>query len=183
MIQFTEDGLIMISKLALDKLDTGFFNLYLGSELYLSSGTEVRNMRGKKMSVLSAISQSSVYTSDDVRFIDNISGSKSGYTMDFQNTLWVEIADTSFSGNQQININIELGNLKVTNSTFTNGQGSHIVGIDSYIGLDRVTIYDSRDLVASGHGLNCLSCIDLTIKDSTFRNLTAATGSAIYISQ
>jgi len=56
-------------------------------------------MRGKKMSVLSAISQSSVYTSDDVRFIDNISGSKSGYTMGFQNTLNVEIADTSFSGN------------------------------------------------------------------------------------
>jgi len=35
-IRFTNAGLEMISKLVLDKLDTGFFNLYLGSELYLS---------------------------------------------------------------------------------------------------------------------------------------------------
>ena len=70
----------------------------------------------------------------------------------------------------------------MTNSTFTNGLGSHIVGIDSYIELDRVTIYDSTDLAATGHGINCIGCIDLTIKDSTFRNLTAKIGSAIDIS-
>jgi hypothetical protein len=108
-----------ISNLVFDKLDTGFFNLYLSSEIYLSEETEIRNLRGKKQSVLSAISQSSVFTSKDVRFIDNISDSKSGFTMGLQNTKYVNISDTSFSGNQQTNINIELGNLILTNTTFT----------------------------------------------------------------
>ena len=67
----------------LEKVDTGFFNLYLASELFLSDKTEVRNLLAQKQSVLSAISQSSVHASRDVRFIDNETGAANGYTMQF----------------------------------------------------------------------------------------------------
>ena len=48
---------------------------------------------------MSAISQSSFFTRGDVKFIDNISFNKAGYTFQFLNTKDVSVKDTSFSGN------------------------------------------------------------------------------------
>ena len=42
LINFTDAGRLKIDNLNLDKLDTGFFNLYLGSELHLSKKTIIR---------------------------------------------------------------------------------------------------------------------------------------------
>ena len=79
-----------------------------------------------KQSVLSAISQSSVYSKDDVRFMNNIASTEDGYTMQFANTKDVRIDKTTFSGNQQINIAIEAAELNVTHSNFTDGKNNHI---------------------------------------------------------
>jgi hypothetical protein len=54
----------------LDKVDTGFFNLYLSSQLHISNQTEIRRITAQKQSVLNAVSQSSVFTSDGVSIID-----------------------------------------------------------------------------------------------------------------
>ena len=86
MIRFTEAGLGKLIDMDMQKLDIGFFNLYLSSELHISKNTEVRSLVGQKASVLNAISQSSVYISEDVRFIDNKSISTNGFTMNFKNT-------------------------------------------------------------------------------------------------
>lgn len=136
VIHFTPSGLAKVKTLSLEKLDTGFFNLYLESYLSLSKKTVVKNLSGQKQSVLSAISQSSVYTSSDVLFIDNTSASKDGFTMRFSNTKDVHLADSRFVGNQQINVFIELSQLKLTNCTFTSGQKNHIRALTSRIEFD-----------------------------------------------
>ena len=63
--------------------------------------------------MLSAISQSQVTTSNDVKFIDNNALRSDGVTMLFRNTKKIRIADTYFKGNQQINISINVGSLQV----------------------------------------------------------------------
>ena len=79
-----------------------------------------------KQSVLSAISQSSFYSKDDVRFMNNIASTEAGYTMQFANTKDVRIDRTTFSGNHQTNIAIEAAEMNVTHSNFTDGKNNHI---------------------------------------------------------
>ena len=55
-ISFSPTFLDQIIQMNLDKVDTGFFNLYLGSDLHLSQGTVVSGLTALKWSVLSAIS-------------------------------------------------------------------------------------------------------------------------------
>lgn len=83
-------------------------------------------MTGQKMAVLSAISQSSVFTENDVLFIDNNAANKDGFTMKFANTKDIRLADSRFIGNGQINIMVELSDLKLVNCTFTTGYNHHI---------------------------------------------------------
>ena len=64
-IMFTPEGLIKVNSIDLPKLDSGFFNLYLTSTLHLSKGTIIRDITAQK-SIVNAISQSSVYMSEDV---------------------------------------------------------------------------------------------------------------------
>ena len=64
--------------LNLQQVDTGFFNLFLTSKLYIQNNTVIKNLYALNQAVLSAISQSSVYISGDVRFIDNKSKSSKG---------------------------------------------------------------------------------------------------------
>ena len=84
-------------------------------------------------------------------------------------------------GNKQTNILIELGNLQVKNSTFTDGPISHIVGKEAEVELDSVMMFNSSTNVGHGHGFWCVECEKVTIRDSTFYNLTSITGSAIYL--
>lgn len=44
-----------------------------------------------------------------------------------------------------------------------------------------MTIANSESLTSRGHGLYCLNCLGINIRDSTFQNLTALYGSAIEI--
>ena len=50
LIRFQDEAKIKISKLSslLDKLDTGFFNLYLYSSLHMSKQSEVRDLTATK---------------------------------------------------------------------------------------------------------------------------------------
>lgn len=125
-INFSDDFNSKLALLNLGKLDTGFFNLYLGSQLNLSQQTEVRNLVAKQQSVLAASAQSSVIISDGVKFINNNSNSPDGYTMAFENVFEVNITEASFIGNHQTNIAITLGTLSVRNSTFVDGKKRHI---------------------------------------------------------
>ena len=67
--------------LKLTKLDTGFFNLHLGSELRLSN-TLIENIKASKQAVLGAFSQSQVFIRD-VDIIGNEAVSLDGSTMLF----------------------------------------------------------------------------------------------------
>ena len=98
-ISFSDEMNQKIRGLRLENLDTGFFNLYPNSVLYLTNKTEVMNLTAQRQSVLSAISQSKVTTSNDVKFIDNSAMRSDGVTMLFRNTKKIRIADTYFKGN------------------------------------------------------------------------------------
>ena len=54
------------------KLDTGFFNLYLFSNMFVENKTVVRSILATKNAVLNASALSNVYMSKDVSFINNI---------------------------------------------------------------------------------------------------------------
>ena len=55
------------------KLDTGFFNLYLFSSLYIENKTHVEGLIAFKNSVLNASALSNVYMKGDVRIMNNLS--------------------------------------------------------------------------------------------------------------
>jgi hypothetical protein len=93
--------------------------------------------------VLSAFSLSSVFVSDDVRFLNNSATSLTGVTIYLQNTKNVVIKDAYFEGNGQTNIQIELGAMKVENSVFTDAKENIISGLDSVIKLNNVHMYNS----------------------------------------
>ena len=128
----------------LQAVDTGFFNLFLTSKLYIQDNTRIQNLYALNQAVLSAISQSSVYISGNVLFTDNKSRSSKGQTIGLSNTDAVEIREAHFENNgDQTNIKIELGSLKVVDSNFTVGYAYHISGIDAEIELERVHMFNS----------------------------------------
>ena len=49
----------------------------------------------------------------------------------------------------------------------------------SHVSLTNVTVRDSVDLTAYGHGLWCDQCLSLSVANSTFHNLTSLHGPAI----
>ena len=81
----------------------------------------------------------------------------------------------------QTNIKIELGQMTVTDSTFTDGSNHHIIGEEAEVTLDNVFIYNSAAVDAYGHGLYCILCDKVLVSNSTFFNLTAGKGSVIYL--
>ena len=76
-----------------------------------------------------------------------------------------------------------MGTLLVRNSSFTNGKKNHIAATQTLVRIESTTIYDSQDKLETGHGLTCLNCVELTVLNSTFRNLVSYSAPAIYIAQ
>ena len=60
-----------------------------------------------------------------------------------QNTAKVVIKDAHFEDNPQTNLQVELGSMDIVNSTFTNGRKHHVEGIDSFVKVEKVHMYDS----------------------------------------
>ena len=180
-ISFSSYMMERVSALFLDKLDTGFFNLYLFSDLVLTQETEVRNLIATKSAVLSASALSRIHTSRDVKFVGNLAQSDDGQTLSLQNTETVIIEDTEFSRNPQVNIRLKLAIIEVKNSIFTDGKKQHIYADQSKVSLDGVTIRDSEDLSADGHGLLCLTCDSLSVTNSKFLRLRSSTAAAIKV--
>ena len=85
-IYFTEDIKQRVRSLFLENLDTGFFNLYLFSDLHLSNQTQVRNLLATKNAVLSASALSNVYTKNSVVIAGNEAQNDDGQTFLLQNT-------------------------------------------------------------------------------------------------
>lgn len=80
-----------------------------------------------------------------------------------------------------MNLRVDLSQISVTNSTFTDGRGNHIQATNSLVMLNQVTFADSEDSTAQGHGVVCETCYGLTITNCTFRNLTSLAAPAIQI--
>ena len=68
----------------------------------------------------------------------------------------------------QTNVLIELGSVVIRDSTFKNGTSSHVKGDDADVELVNVTMYDSIDDKAEGHGLHCVSCGKVIVVYSNF---------------
>ena len=71
--------------------------------------------------------------------------------------------------------------MDLKNSTFTDGKGNHVRARKSGVSFDNVTMFESTDITAKGHGFYCKECTAISIKDSTFRNLTSLIAPAILI--
>lgn len=65
-------------KLRLEKLDTAFFNLYLGSSIEMGRNTTISNLVALNQAVLSAYSLSNVNIHSGVVFINNTALSSTG---------------------------------------------------------------------------------------------------------
>ena len=74
-VTFTEG---FAETLDLERLDTGFFNLFLASKLHIKDNTIISNLKALNQAVLSAISQSNVYISNNVKFLNNTLSSEKG---------------------------------------------------------------------------------------------------------
>ena len=64
--------------LDLSRLDTGFFNLFPASTLYINDNTVFSNLKALNQAVINAISQSDVFISNNVTFINNTLSSEGG---------------------------------------------------------------------------------------------------------
>ena len=110
-------------RLDLSKLDTGFFNLYLTSIAYITENTIVQNLLAQKQAVAYVIGQSSLEISKNVRFLNNqVMSNTDTSTLHFSNAGAIDISKAHFEANSQINIKLQSTNLKITNSTFTDGK-------------------------------------------------------------
>ena len=85
--------------LDLQKVDCGFFSLFLGSHLDLGKSSTIKNLRALNSAVLCAFSQSELMVFDDVNFINNSVLSQSGRTISLQNTGDVSIKNAHFMDN------------------------------------------------------------------------------------
>ena len=74
-VTFTEG---FADSLDLSRLDTGFFNLFPASTLYINDNTVFSNLRALNQAVINAISQSDVFISNNVTFINNTLSSEGG---------------------------------------------------------------------------------------------------------
>ena len=88
-IYFTDDLLSRLKNI--QKLDTGFFQLQLGSTLTLRSNSIIENVIAQKQSVLSAQSKSNIFISDNVVIQNNKAISTTGSAFLFDNTQSVSI--------------------------------------------------------------------------------------------
>ena len=79
-----------------------------------------------------------------MHFDNNLTENKDGQTIFLQNTGITSISDATFVNNGQIDIMIDLGELEIRDSEFTNGGKNHIIGLESTIILKNVKIYDSK---------------------------------------
>ena len=57
--------------LDLQKLDCGFFSLFLSSTIRIGNKTKISNLKALNQAVLSAFSLSNVFVSNDVQFLNN----------------------------------------------------------------------------------------------------------------
>ena len=82
------------------KLDTGFFSLFLNSQITIRDNCRISNLRALNEAVLSAQSMSSVTISNEVYFLNNKALSSKGQTIALKNTDLVEISGAIFDGNE-----------------------------------------------------------------------------------
>ena len=80
-ISFSEE---FAENLDVQYVEVGFFKLMLSSNLTISDETEIRNLRASNMGVVAALSLSSVYIRNGVRFLNNSALSQHGQTIFMQ---------------------------------------------------------------------------------------------------
>ena len=91
----------IFKRLKLEKLDTGFFNLYLTSYALITENTVIEDLLAQKQAVAYVIGKSRLVTSKNVLFINNAVISVTDVsTLNFSNAEEASIADTVFVGNR-----------------------------------------------------------------------------------
>ena len=117
-----------------------------------------------------------------MRILNCTSLNQQGQTIKLDNTEYVDIRDTFFQESGQTNIKLEMADLIVRNSNFTQSSTGYMVhGVDSFITFEGVYMFNSSNIQQVGHGLYCFSCRSVKISQSTFVNMTSKLGGAIYL--
>ena len=86
------------------KVETGFFIMYLGSDLELTDGTLIQNMSATKYSVIQANSRSRVKVSNGIIFKNNKATKRNGAAIGLQSCDDSTISDTLFENNGQTDV-------------------------------------------------------------------------------
>ena len=73
--------------------------------------------------------------------------------------------------------------LEVSNSTFTDGKGSHIHATLAPLHVSDSEFSDSIDLESDGHGILCDECRQVLIENTKFSGLTGYRGAAFKLAR
>jgi len=125
-----EEAVESESEFDVHKVTTGFFSLYMSSDLTLKSDSTFENVRAQNYALISASQMSSLHVSDNVNF-KNLTAlvETGGSTIGLENMKLANIIDAVFRGNPQTNVLVRQGPLTVSKSMFTDGaNGSHLLG-------------------------------------------------------
>ena len=95
----------------------------------------------------------------------------------------IRVRGSFFSKNRCAYIYADRTPVEMKDSVFSDSrESSYVKVLGSVLSVHNTTLKDtSRDYIALGRGLFCAHCTQVMIKESTFTNLAAEKGGAIYV--
>eukprot|EP00347_Sterkiella_histriomuscorum_P022241 403331176 len=160
------------------EVDAGFFSLNFQSQLDITNSL-FQNCRGAQGSVIYATGYSSV-TVDGNTTLKNCA-SLQGSSLYFTMTNKVRILNTNFNNNTQNDIILENADAEINNCTFSIGYQQFIKASEANVIVRDSLFQNGINQDSNGKGIYC-SCQNLTIINTTFKNLTALEGGALWLS-
>ena len=95
----------------------------LESSLFLGGGSSIKHCIGLNQAVIYASSKSKIVLDGGVEIYNNTAASASGATIGLYNTDLCSLTGVSFEKNYQDSIQMQLGEVNIFSSNFTDGKG------------------------------------------------------------
>lgn len=160
-------------------VDVGVFALSSRSNLTLNRSSSITNTRAAQASVImsSGFSNINIDGGTVIQGCQSISG---GATIELEMASNSRVRNTQFSGNGEIDILADRSQLSLTNVTFNRTVSNSVRALYSNLTVVNSTFANGIDQLTNGKGIYC-QCHLLSILNSSFTNLTALQGGAIYL--
>jgi len=145
-----------------DLAETGFFNFLMQSELLILDNSVIKNISAQLNGLILSNTDSKITIANGVSITDCESKWNSP-VIQVKNSKNFSIANSVIFANHKPSvITAQSSQVYVSNSEFYNSSGSYLIGLLSSITLSGVTIRDSTDDNAVGHGLACFDCEEVS---------------------